>query len=87
MKQSAVSYIERKDGRLLCVWNRRYGGWSFPGGLVEEGGTLEVAQARELREETSLVTVKREPMFDGPHKTGQVVPEESRGLRVGGTAP
>jgi ADP-ribose pyrophosphatase YjhB (NUDIX family) len=67
MKQSAVSYIERNDGRLLCVWNRRYGGWSFPGGLVEEGEEVEAAQARELREETSLATVSREPLFSGAH--------------------
>jgi 8-oxo-dGTP diphosphatase len=64
--RAAVSIVERDDGLLLCVWNRRYSGWSLPGGLVEDGETVEQAQARELREETSLETVARELVYDGP---------------------
>src|SRR5208337_2707287 len=48
MNRAAVSYVERSDGRILCVWNSRYGGWTLPGGKVEEGETVEAAQAREL---------------------------------------
>jgi ADP-ribose pyrophosphatase YjhB (NUDIX family) len=81
-KRAAVSLIERNDGRLLCVWNRRYGGWSLPGGLVEDGETVEEAQARELYEETSLQTLSAEPLFDGPHKTAPTVGETGRGSRV-----
>jgi len=66
VRRAAVSYIERSDGRILCVWNRRSGGWSLPGGMVEDGETIEQAQERELREETGLETEYREPMFDGP---------------------
>jgi ADP-ribose pyrophosphatase YjhB (NUDIX family) len=58
-RAASVSFIEREDGRLLCVWNKRYGGWSLPGGMVEEGETVDAAQARELREETSLETLTR----------------------------
>lgn len=56
MNRAAVSYVERPDGRILCVWNSRYGGWTLPGGKVEEGETVEAAQERELYEETGLRT-------------------------------
>ncbi len=68
-KRAAVALIERDDHRVLCVWNRRYAGWSLPGGLVEDGETIEAGLARELREETSLKAVGWAPIFDGPHKT------------------
>ena len=53
MKQAAVALIER-DGKILCVWNRRFQGWGLPGGKVEEGEGLIATIQRELREETGL---------------------------------
>jgi 8-oxo-dGTP diphosphatase len=66
-RQAAVAYLEREDGRLLCVWNRRYGGWSLPGGLVEDGESVPQALARELREETGLVLESHDSIYSGEH--------------------
>lgn len=73
-RKAAVALIQREDGRVLCVWNLRYNGFSLPGGMVEDGETVDVALRRELREETSLSVVTAEPLFEGAHdlrpKTG-----------------
>lgn len=66
-RHAAVSLVEAADGRVLCVWNRRYEGWSLPGGMVEDGETPAQAQARELKEETDLVTWEAELVFEGQH--------------------
>ncbi len=67
--QAALAYITRDDGKLLCVWNRRYQGWGLPGGKVEPGETLEAALARELREETGLEVASFSQLYDAPTVT------------------
>ena len=55
------------DGQRVLLIRRGHeplkGEWSIPGGAVELGETLEVACAREVREETGL-DVDVGPMID-----------------------
>lgn len=62
-KWAAISLVERGDV-ILCVFNRRYKGWTLPGGLVEEGESIKTGQARELYEETGLVTMNATLIYE-----------------------
>jgi ADP-ribose pyrophosphatase YjhB (NUDIX family) len=70
IRKAAVSLVidDKEDPvRILCVWNPRYRTWSLPGGMVEDGETPEEAQARELEEETAMLTRRAKLVHEGPH--------------------
>lgn len=81
MNQASVAYIERMDGRLLCVWNTRYLGWTLPGGKVEENETVEAACKRELLEEVGLTALTCRPIYQGPTSV-KVEPDRGRMVNV-----
>ena len=65
---AAVAYIQNKDGKILVVWNKRYGRWGLAGGRIEENETPEHAVTREIYEETGLVAKKCYLRYEGAHE-------------------
>jgi ADP-ribose pyrophosphatase YjhB (NUDIX family) len=76
---ASVAYVTRYDGKILVVWNKRYGRWSMPGGKVENNERIDDAVRRELVEETGSKAVAVELIYEGEH--GESV-ESTRGSHV-----
>jgi 8-oxo-dGTP pyrophosphatase MutT (NUDIX family) len=78
--RAAVCRIIRpSDSKLLCVWNKRYGRWGWPGGKVEAGETPRQAAARECFEEAGVSPDHMTPLYGGLH--GESI-ESTRGSHV-----
>ena len=73
MKRVHVAVGVILDARNRVLITRRaaashQGGlWEFPGGKVEEDEALQVALARELREELGILTIRTAPLLEVQH--------------------
>lgn len=54
MKRSVCITVKNND-KVLVVTNRRFGGFTLPGGKTEDGELQEEAAFRELYEETGIL--------------------------------
>lgn len=55
MRRASVVLVQNYAGDYLVVWNRRFGGWTLPGGKQEPGESDQETAARELDEETGFL--------------------------------
>ena len=53
-KEVSCVAIQNKNNEYLLVYNKKFGGWQFPGGKLEKGESAEEAAKREVFEETNL---------------------------------
>jgi 8-oxo-dGTP diphosphatase len=75
--------VQREDKKILVVNNRRWGGFSVPGGKVEPGETFIQAARRELLEETGCEAVSIKQLTAYEHSSLQRDPEEVPWLCMG----
>lgn len=66
-RSSVEILLRREDGKYLTVTNRRWGGFSCPGGKIDPGEHPEDAMMREFKEETGLDVVAFRQVFGGVH--------------------
>jgi len=82
-RHSAVCFVPREDDKILVVWNRRYHGWTLPGGLVEPYDTTpRQAALRELWEEARGAADWIEEMYKGPADPDKVEPHRATYVHV-----
>lgn len=83
MYRASVEITVFRDGKLLAVTNRRWGGFSCPGGKVEIGEDIVEAAKRELMEETGCEAVSIRPIAGMLHEPLAQDPEHIRWFCTG----
>ena len=66
MPQVAIGGVIIQDNKVLLVKRNKEphkGEWAIPGGSVKLGETLQRAVEREIREETGLVVIAKDPIY------------------------
>lgn len=63
-KRRRATVIAEQDGKVLLIKERGSRRYSLPGGGIERNESFMEAAVRELREETRLIAVKTEYLFD-----------------------
>ena len=63
----SVSIVIQREGKVLVVSSRKWGGFSLPGGKVDPGETFEQAARRELLEETGVEALELTSLWAREH--------------------
>lgn len=67
--RSSVAVLVKKREKFLTVTNRRWGGFSIPGGKLELGETDQEAARRELFEETGCKATSLNHLITLDHRS------------------
>jgi 8-oxo-dGTP pyrophosphatase MutT (NUDIX family) len=69
MFRGSVEVVVRRGDQFLVVTNRKWGGFSMPGGKLDKGESLEAGARRELLEETGLTALSLKRIGGAIHKS------------------
>jgi 8-oxo-dGTP diphosphatase len=81
--RASVEITVFRNGKILSVNNRRWGGFSAPGGKLEQNETPEEGARRELLEETGCEALSIRHIAGAMHKPLKEDPEHVRWFCTG----
>jgi ADP-ribose pyrophosphatase YjhB (NUDIX family) len=81
--RASVEITVFRGDKILAVTNRKFGGFSCPGGKLEPGEELEDGASRELLEETGCKALTIRPIAGMMHKPLKHDPEHTRWFCTG----
>lgn len=76
----SVSIVAKRNGQVLVVSSRKWGGFSLPGGKIDPGETPDQAAVREFREETGCEIVDLKPLGEIEHNPVAQDPDRNKWL-------
>ena len=81
--RGSVEITVFRNGKILSVNNRKWGGFSAPGGKLEQGETPEQGARRELLEETGCEAVSIRHIAGAMHNPMKHDPEHVKWFCMG----